>query len=516
MQATCDDSNSIRTASVGEPISLELCSLVNHNEPVFLGQSEYQARHIRNSVSAVPQSVYDRTCTLESSQSCCYHNNDSVPTLDAVEDVRSLSVDVSDLTESPCSVASVFKGTKHQKGKNDGTEFQENLNVNVARHLSFKNNQTVESNAKKLCSYLSEGSAVSVKCPAIRREEHTQEPNLQFPTDMVIASDFLGTKEFSHSAADEQLKPPRDQSSQSGAGLQTYGIFSPKIDSCLSADEQANTGISAKNQESQTDSHVLELTISETVTPQNTPKITKDAKCELPRSLLGDVISEACVGNNEVSNVQTEDLRDSQNLSSLQNEHMKESVTDTELSCQYSQTSLSQGFAKLHTGIEHCNGPGINESSSGSDRLDLNVDASLGIVNQNSNTGQLASLLHESLPIQPADVDPKCSFHARLEIERALHLQCSLEYDGSETVAGTALEPSTYVTFVLQQGCPVTNDSELKMATPLASHSVSPVWHWQCDTWLPSDLLTSVSVFVMKHLCGSETALKPWHRVFMF
>jgi hypothetical protein len=514
MQATCDDSHSIQTASVGEPVSSETCpvmkrhetfshSVVNYHEPVFLGQSDSQTRHIRNSLSEVPQSLYDHTGALESWQSYCYHNSDSVPTLDAQEDVRSLSVDVSDLTGSLPSVTSVLQRTKHQEGKIDGMEFQGNSCVNVARHMSFKNGHTGESNAKKPCSFVNEGSAVSFECQTIRREKHTQEPNFQFATGMVIARNFnvdsLGTKEFSQPVVDQQIKPPQhDKSSQAGAGLQTHGIIGSKIDSCLLSDKQANIGISSKHQESQTDLHVIDLTSSETVTLQDTPRTTKGATCELPRSPLGDVICEACISSNGVSNVQPEDFCDSKNSSFSENEHIKESVRDKKLSCQSTQTSLSQVFAELNIGVESCTGPGIQEPCSKSLRPDLNADSYLGIVNQASNTQQSSSLPHESSTKQPAEVDPKCSFYAHIEIERAMHLQCFMEHNNNETVSGTAFEPSTYVTFVLKQDCPATIESELKVGTPLAPHTASPVWNWQCDTWLPSDLLTNVSILAMK------------------
>jgi hypothetical protein len=516
VQATCDGSHNIQTASLGEAISSETCSVinhretvsysaVNHHEPVFLGQSISQTRHVRNSLSEVPQSLYDHMCALESLQSYCYHNSDSVPTLDAQDDSRSLSVDVSDLTGSLSSVTSVLHRTKHQEGKIDGTEFEEDSYVNVATHLSFKNSHAGESNAKKPCNFLNEGSAVSFECPTVRRQTHAQEPNFQFATGMMIAShynvDSSGRKESSQSVVDRQVGPPQyDKFSQAGAGLQTHGIVSSKIVSCLFSDKQADMGSISKHNGLQTDLHVTELTSPETLTLQNTPKTTEGAKCELPRTPPAAVVCEAFIGSNEVPNVQPEGFSDSKNSSVLQNEHIKETVREKELSCQSTQTSMSQVFAELNTGVESSALPGINEPRSESPRSDLNADSYPGIVSQASNTDQSSSLLHESSPSLPAEVDAKLSFHAHVEIERAMHLHCFTEHDSNETVAGTAFEPSTYVTFVLKQGCPATNESELKIVTPLASHSANPVWNWQCDTWLPSDLLTDVSVLVMKHL----------------
>ena len=498
--AAYDVNNTIQTTSVGEPVSSEprsitnrhrafSYSVANHHESSLLRQSESQMRHIRNNLSEVPESLHDHTHALESLQSYCYHNSDSVPTIDVQEDVTSLSVDVSDLTGSLPSVTSVLHRTVFQEGKIDGVEFQGNSYVDMARHKSFKNNETEKSNAKKPCSCLSEGSAVSSECPSVRREKHTQEPNFQSATNMMIAShcdvDSLGTKEFYRSVVDRQVKPSqRDQSSQASTGLETHGTINSKIDSFLSSDKQEDVGIGSKHQESQTDLRGLELTSSETVTLQNSLNTTKGEKCKLPISPPGDVICESCINNNEVSNVQPEDFCDSKNSS----------VGHKELSCQCTQTSSSPVFAELNTTFESWTGPGIIESCFKSPRPGLNADIFPGIVNQFSKTEQSSSLVLELLTSQHADIEPEDRFHAHLEIERALHLRCSTEHDDSETVAGTAFEPSTYVSFVLKHGCPTTNESELKMFTPIVPDSASPVWHWQCDSWLPSDLLTNVSV----------------------
>jgi len=516
MQAVCDDSNSIQTTSVGESLSSEPCSITNRHrafsysvanrhESSLLGQSESQTRHVRNNLAEVPESLCDHTRALESLQSYCYHNSDSVPTLDVQKDVTRLSVDVSDVTGSLPSVTSVLHRTVFQEGKIDGVEFQGNLYVDMARHKSFKNSKTEKSNAKKPCISLIEGSAVSLECPSVRREKHTQEPNFQSATDTVTASccdvDSLGTKEFYQSVVDRQVKPSqRDQSSQAGAGLKTHGTVNSKIDSCLSSDKQEDVRIGSKHQESQTDLHGLELTSSETVTLQNSLNTTEGEKCKFPRSPLGDVICEACVSSNEVSNVQLVDISDSKNSS----------VGRKKLSCQCTQTSSSPVFAGLNATFESCTEPGIIESCSESPRPGLNADSFPGIVNQASKTEQSSSLVHELLTSQHAEVEPEDTFHAHLEIERALHLRRFTEQDDSETVGGTAFEPSTYVSFVLKRGCPTT-ESELKMYTPIVPHSANPVWHWQCHSWLLSDLLTNVSVLVTKHLCISVTALNPRH-----
>ena len=522
MQAACDDSNSIQTTSVGEPVSSEPCSItnhhkafsysiVNHHEEDLSGQSKSQTRHIRNNLSQVLQSLYDHTHALESLQSYCYHNSDSVPTLNVKEDVGSSSVDLSDLTGSLPSATSLLRRTALQERKIDGVEFQGNSYVDMARHTPFKNSETEKSNTEKLCSSLNEGSAVSFDCPSVRRQKETQDSNIQFVTDTTASHcdvDSLGTKEFSQSVVDQQAKPTQcDQSSQAGAGLKTHITINSKIDSCLSSDKQGDIGISSKNQESQTDLHGVELTSSATVTLQNSFNTTKGEICKLPRSPSGDVICEAFIGSDVVSDVQPEDFSDLENSSFLQNEHIQESVGHKELSCQCMQTSLSQVFAEPDTGFESWTGPGINEPYSQSPRPGLSADSFPGIVNQASNMEQPPSLLHESVTSQPAEVESEYKFHAHLEIERAMHLQCFTEHDDNETVTGITFEPSTYVSFVLKQGCPTTNESELKMVTPVVSHSASPVWHWQCDTWLPSDLLTNVSVLVTKHLCISETAL---------
>ena len=515
--APCDDTNSTQT-SVGEPISSEprlvmnrhkafSYSVVNHHETSLLGKSESQKRRIRNNLSEVPGSIHDHTHALESLQSYCFHNSDSMPALDVQEDVTSLSVDVSDLTGSSPSVTSVLHRTVFQGGKIDGVEFQGNSYVDVARRTSFKNSETAKSNAKKPCSSLSEGSAVSLECPTVRREKHTQEPNFQSAMNMMTAShcdvDSLGTKEFYQSVVDWQVKPSQcDKSAQAGAELKAHRTINSKIDSCLSSDKQEDVGISSKHQELQTDLHGLELTSSETVTLQNSLNTTKGEKFKFPRSPPGDVICEACISSNEVSNVQLEDSSNSKNSS----------VGHKELSCQCTQTSLSPVFAEPNTTFESCTGPGIIESCTESPRPGLNADSFPGIVNQASKTEQSSSLVHESLTSQPAEIEPKDRFHAHLEIERALHLRCFTGHYDGESVAGAAFEPSTYVSLVLKQGCPTTDKSELKMFTPVIPHSASPVWHWQCDTWLPSDLLTNVSVLVTKHLCISVTALTFRHR----
>jgi len=517
MQAACDDSNSIQTTSVGEPVSSEPCSITNHHkefsysvvrrhESSSSGQSESQTRHIRNDLSEVPESLYDHTHALESLHLYCYRNSDSVPTLDVQEDGTSLSVDVSDLTGSLPSVTSVLHRTILEEGRMDDVEFQGNSYVDVARHTSFKNSETEKSNAKKPCSFLSGGLAVSLECPTVRREEHTQEHNFQSATDMVTAShcdvDSLGTKEFYKSLLDRQVKPSqRDRSSQAGAGLKTHGTINSKTDSCPSSDKQEDVGISSKHQESQADVHGLELTGSETATLQNSIDTAKGEKCRLPRSQPGDVIFEACISSSEVSDVQSEDFSESRNSS----------VGHKELSRQCSQTSSSPVFAGLNATFESCTGPRIVESCSESPTPGLNADSFPGIVDQASKTEHSSSLVHELLTSRPAEVEPEDRFHAHLEIERALHLRCFTEHDDGETVAGSAFEPSTYVSFVLKQGCPTTNVSVLKMFTPIVPHSASPVWHWQCDTWLPSDLLTNVSGLVTKHLCISVTALSPRH-----
>lgn len=499
-QAACDDSNSIRRTSV-EPVTSEPCSITNHHkefsysvvshrESSLLGQSESLTRHIRNILSEVPESLYNHAHAPESLQSYCYRNRDGIPTLDVQEDVTSLSVDVSDLTGSFPSVTSISHTTVFQEGKMDGVEFQGNSCVDVARHTSFKNSETGKSNAKIPCSCLSGGSAVSLECP----------------TDVVTAShcdvDSLGTKEFYRSVLDRQVKPSQcDQSSQAGAGLKAHGTVNSKIDSCPSSDEQEDDGIGSKHRESQTDLHGLELTCSETVTLQNSLNTTKGEKCKLPRSPPGDVSCKACISSNEVSSVQLENFSDSKHSN----------AGHKELSCQCTQTSSSPVFAELNTTFESCTGPGVIESCSESPTPGLNADDFPGIVNHSSNTEESFSLIHELLTSQPAEIEPEDRFHAHLEIERALHLRCFTEHDDSETVAGTAFEASTYVSFVLKQGCPTTDGSELKMFTPVVPHSASPVWHWQCDTWLPSDLLTNVSLLVTKHLHISVTALNPRH-----
>lgn len=501
MQAACDDSNSIQRTSVGEPVSSEPCSITNHHkefsysvvshhESSLLGPSESLARHIRNNLSEEPESLYNHTHALESLQSYCYRNSDGVPTLDVQGEVTGLSVDVSDLTGSLPSVTSVLHRTVLQEVKMDGVEFQGNLYVDVARHTSSKNSETEKSNAKIPCSSLSGGSAMSLECATVRREKHTQEPNFQSATDVVNAShcdiDSLGTKEFYRSVLNQQVKPSqRDQSSQAGAGLKTHDTINSKIDSCPSSEKQ-DVGISSKHQESQTDLHGLELTSSETVALQNSLNTTNGEKCKLPRSPSGDVICKACISSDEVSNVQLENFIDSKNSSA---EHK-------ELSCQCTQTSPSLVFAEPNTTFESCTGPGIIESCSESPRPGLNANGFPGTVNQASNTEQSFSSVHELLTSQPAEIETEDRFHAHLEIDRALHLWCFTERDDSETVAGTAFEASTYVSFVVKRGCPTTNGSELKMFTPIVPHSASPVWHWQCDTWLPSDLLTNVSVLV--------------------
>jgi hypothetical protein len=404
-------------------------------------------------------------------------------------------VDVSDLTGSLPSVTSVLHRRVFQEGKIDGVEFQGNSYVDMARHKSFKNSETEKSIAKKPCSCVSEGSAVSSECPSVRREKHTQGPNFQSTTDMMTAShrdvDSLGTKEFYQSVVDWQVKLSQcDQSSQAGTGLKTHGTINSKIDSCLSSDKQEDVAISSKHQESQTDLHGLELTSSEAVTLQNSLNTTKGEKCKLPIRPLGDVICEACISSNEVSNVLPEDFCDSK--SSI--------VGHKELSCQRTQISSSPVFAETNTSFESCTGPGIIGSCSESPRPSLNADSFPGIVNQVSKTELSSSLVRELLTSQRADVKPEDRFHAHLEIERALHLWCFAEHDDSETVPGTAFEPSTYVSFVLKQGCPTTSESELKMFTPIVPHSASPVWHWQCNSWLPSDLLTNVSVLFFIYL----------------
>jgi hypothetical protein len=521
MQAPCDDSNSIQT-SVGEPISSEprsitsrhkafSYSVVNRHESRLLGRSESQKSYIRNNLSEVPRSLYDQNHAVESLQSYYYRNDDGVSALDVQEDVSSLSVDVSDLTGSLPSVTSVLPRTAFQEGKIDGVEAQGNSCVDVARRTSFKNSKTEESNAEKPRSSLSEGSAVSSECPAVRREKHAQEPNFQSATDVMIAShcdnDFLGTKEFYQSAVDWQVKPSlHDQCSQAGTGLKFRDTIASKIDSCLSSDKQEDVGISSKHQESQTDSRGLELTSSETAALQNSLNTIRGEKCKLPGSPPGDVICEACSSSNELSSVQPEDFSYSKNSS----------VGHKELSCQCTRTSLSPVFAEPNTTFESCTGPDIIESCSELPGPGLNADSFTGIGSQASKMEHLSSLVRESLTSQPAEVESEDRFHAHLEIERALHLRYFTEHDGGETVAGTAFEPSTYISFVLKQVCPSTNESEMKMFTPIVPRTAGPVWQWHCDTWLPSDLLTNVSVLVTKHLRITATALTFWHPSFTY
>jgi hypothetical protein len=115
-----------------------------------------------------------------------------------------------------------------------------------------------------------------------------------------------------------------------------------------------------------------------------------------------------------------------------------------------------------------------------------------GINNQAVEAQQLLPVLGDLEASQSAGADPEIRFHVQVEIERAVHLQFYLQHEGDETIAGDVTEPSTYVTFLHEQGC--ASESELQMFTPLASHSADPSWCWRCDTWLSSNLLTNVSV----------------------
>lgn len=429
LPTTHNSNHNIQTSSVGKLTSMEPfpCSVVDCHKPEFSGISESQARHINNNSSVTsefPQSLYEQMHLMESLQECSY-NSDSVPTLDTEEHLRSVSVDVDDLMESLPSSVSVLYRVKDKRELNSGTEFQGNS----------------------------------------------------------------GTKEFSQCIVDQQVKKSQlqlqnDQSSQSGPRLQTDDIFNAKIDTNEPSNMQAKIGISTKHQESQADLLILDLTNSEIVTLQNTPKVTES---ELSRTPPLDIISDVCVSNNGASNVQPGDLSDSQNCDFSQNEHIKERLRDEELSPYCSHTSLSHIPAKWKSDLKDS-----KLLCSESVRSDFNSGSFLGMISQASNARQLSSVLHESVGLKSAEIDPKSNFYVHLEIERAMHLQCYRQHEGNET-AGAIAEPNTYVT------CQNDNESEVKMFTPLVLHTANPSWYWQCDTWLSSDLLTDVSILVMKH-----------------
>lgn len=431
---TTDNSNcNIQIASVGKLTSMESspCLVEDCHKPQFSGISESQARHVNNNSTItleLPQGLYEQVHVMESLQECSY--NDSVPILGTQENLRSVSVDANDIMESlPSSTSELYK-VKDKRELNSGTRFQGNS----------------------------------------------------------------GTKEFSHYIVDHQekksqLQSKNYQSLQSGPRLKTDSIFNAKIGTIKPSNMQENIGLSTDLQESQADILVLDLSNSDIVTLQNSPKATES---EFPRCPPLDIISDMCVSNSETSNVQPGDLSDSLNSDFLQNELIKGRLGDKELSPYCCHASLCHILTTFNSGLKDS-----KLLCSESERTDLNSDHFLGMINQASNARQLSSVLHESIESKSAEIDPKSYFQVHLEIERAMYLQCHSKLKGTETT-GAVVQPSTYVT------CQNGNKSEMKMFTPLVSHTANPSWCWHCDTWLPSDLLTDVSVLVMKHYIHRE------------
>jgi hypothetical protein len=491
--ASHDDSHIMKATPVRDLTSTEpfSCSVANHHEPLFSRKSESQARHINSSLSVtseLPQSIYEHTHTLESLQEHSCDDDDSVPILDTQEHVRNISVDVSDS-------ASISHRMKDQGEQNNDTELQGSSFDNVVRHLPSKNNRTTKSNVTKVCSIQNQGPAVSFKHASIRNEKYSQQPSIQYSVERVkprhLNDDSFEAQEFCQSIVDQQVKHSQGgHSSHSGSELQTYDTSNAKIGTYHPLNKHARIVISTKHQESQTDSFVVNVTSCETVTLQNT---SKDTASELPRGPPLDIIHEVCVSSSEVSNVQPGDMNDSHNSSFSENEHMKERLRDKELSHQCTHTSLSLLSDKLKSDLKVSTVPCTDKLlSSESEGTDLNRDSFLG--NQTSKAEQLSSVLHESVASKSAEIDPESNFHVHLEIERAMHLRCFRQHEGGKTVAGV-IEPSTYVSFLLKQSSPGADESGSNMFTPLVSNTASPSWHWHCDTWLSSDLLTNVSVF---------------------
>jgi hypothetical protein len=489
--ATYNDSHSIQTASVGEHTSVEPfpCSVVNHYAPVFSGNSKSQARHINNSLSVIsdlPQRFYDHTYALESLQQYSYHNSGSVPMLGTQEHGRGMAVDVRDLTKSLPNSPMVSHEVNSQH-----TQFRQSSFDNVERHLSFKNTKTVKSSDQKSCAIQNQRPSLAFKHPANRKEQYPQDHSFQHSADKLMAKNHnvgsSGTKDFSQSTGGQQVKQSRlqskgDQSLQSGTGWRTDDIINAKIGMYRPSNKETKTGVSTKHQESQADLPALDMTTSETVTLQNTSRSTET--CELLSDLPLDIIYEACVSSNEVSNVQPDELSDSQSPSFSQNEHTDEGVSSKELSSQCTEVSC-QVPAKLKSDLKDGTGSGTNKIiCSESERTDLNTDSFLGTDSRVSEAQQLFSVLDDL----DASTSAEAGFHVHVEIERAIYRQ----HEGDETVAGETTVPSTYVTFLRKQRS--ANESELEMFTPLASHSANPSWCWHCDTWLSSDLLTNVSV----------------------
>jgi hypothetical protein len=505
LPTTQNSSHSIQTASVRKFTSMEpfTHSTVHRHEPSLSGTSESQTRHINSYSSSVTsellQNHHEQTHLPESLQECLYHNSDTVPTLDVQEHLESVSVDVNYLTESLPSSTSVSYRVRDERGPNSDTELWDNSFPNVVKHILFKKNQTTEDNIRELYSIQNQGQGpvVLFKDPAVRKEKCSQEPSFQFLADAVKAKhhyvDSSGTKEFSQFVVDQRVKKSdlqsqNDEFSQSGPKLQMYDLVNAKIDTDEPSYMQAKIGIGTKDQESQVDLLVLDVNISKTVTVQNTSKATES---ELHRSPPLEIISDICVNSDEVLHVQPEDWNDSQNSDSSQNEHKKGRLRGKELCPECSLMPLSHSPTKAKSDLKDS-----KSLCSESERTNLNSVSFLGMNNEASNARHLTSVLLESVESKSAEVDPERNFHVHLEIERAMHLQHFRQKAGSET-AGAVIEPSTYVTFMVRQGCPNGNESEVKMFTPLMSHSTNPSWCWHCDTWLSSDLLMDVSVIII-------------------
>jgi hypothetical protein len=492
LPATYDNDHSIQAAFIGEHTSVEPfpCSVVNHHVPIFSGNSKSQSRHINNSssvISKLPQSFCDHTYALESFQQYSYHNSDRVPTLDTQEHDRSVTVDVRDLTESLPNSSLVSHEVNDQQEQKNNVEFRQNLFDNVERRLSFKNAKTVISSDLNSCAVQNQRPSLAFNHPADRKEQYPQAHGFQYSADKLMVKHYSvgssGTKDISQPTGGQQVKEPRlqskgDQTLRSGAGQQTHDIFNAKM----------ITGHSIDQQELQADLPVLDVTSSETVTLQNSSRSTET--CELPSDLPLDIIYEACYSSNEVLNMHSSDI---QSPSFSQNVHT-DGVSSKELSSQSTDVS-SQVPAELKNDLNDDTGPVTSKiTCSESERTDFNRDDFLGIDGRASEARQLFSVLDNLEASESTEVGPESNFHAHVEIERAMHLQCYMQHEGDETAAGdvTEPEPSTYVTFFHEQGH--ASESELQMFTPLASHSANPSWCWHCDTWLSSDLLTNVSV----------------------
>ncbi|XP_069677731.1 C2 domain-containing protein 3 isoform X2 [Periplaneta americana] len=235
----------------------------------------------------------------------------------------------------------------------------------------------------------------------------------------------------------------------------------------------SQTGYHRKHQESQTDLLILDLADCGSLPLQSSSTFNKSTRENLPTDPTFDDTCKDCNRVNEMLN------RDASNGDSSNLLHSK--LRTKEKSVQFSQQSsdLKINSSEAETN-SHANEESEQEISS------LTKDNVMTVSDKVLKSGHL---LEEPVPLRSADTENY--FHVHVEIERAMHLQCFKQQKKNESDTEAEFEPSTYVTFLLKQCCSSSNETDVRVFTPLVPQTVNPVWHWHCDTWLPSDLLTN-------------------------